>query len=175
MLHTVDNLLGRLATALTLLGMLVLLAAVLITVADILLRLFAGYSISGVVDLTQLAVMFAAFFAIPYAFKQGAHVFVSLLSDRFGATGQRLFECLALLLAGMFVTLVTWFSWQQAMLEISYGDVSQTLGIPKVYYWLPLLLGMGLSSLLCLSRLLLGLAALCPLRNGVAKGAEHVA
>ncbi|MFC6670787.1 TRAP transporter small permease [Marinobacterium aestuariivivens] len=171
MLQTVDRFLGQVATALMLLGMLVLLAAVLITVADILLRLFAGYSISGVVDLTQLAVMFAAFFAIPYAFKQAAHVFVSLLTDRFGPVGRQLFECLALLLAALFVILISGFSWQQAMLELSYGDVSQTLGIPKIFYWAPLLAGMSLSSALCLSQLALCLATLCRLHKGVTHGA----
>ncbi|TCK09332.1 TRAP transporter small permease [Marinobacterium mangrovicola] len=171
MLRSFDNLLAWVATALTLSGMLALLGAVLLTVTDILLRLFAGYSISGVVDLTQLAVMFAAFFSIPYAFKQGSHVFVSLLSDQFGPVGRQLIEVAGLVLAAIFVGLIDWFSWQQAMLELSYGDVSQTLGIPKLYYWIPLLAGMGLSTLLCMSRLMVCLAALCS--SNLRQGVEH--
>jgi hypothetical protein len=37
--------------------------------------------------------------------------------------------------------LLTWYSHKQALLQIGQGDKSQTIGIPIVWYWGPLLIG----------------------------------
>jgi hypothetical protein len=35
-------------------------------------------------------------------------------------------------------------------MQLEYGDVSQTIAIPMIWYWIPLLYGCLLSTLVCL-------------------------
>ena len=40
-----------------------------------------------------------------------------------------------------FMAAIGWFGLEQAQLQYGYGDVSQTIAIPMLYYWVPLLVG----------------------------------
>lgn len=156
-LSKLTKIINHLTDALAIVGMVILMLAILITVSDVLIRSFLGNSISGVVDLSQLAVMFAAFYSIPYAFKENSHVFVSLFTDNFSQLSRRFWALVADVFASGLMVLIVWFSFQQALLEISYGDVSNTIGIPKMYYWIPLLSGMGLAAIICICKVIISL------------------
>jgi TRAP-type C4-dicarboxylate transport system permease small subunit len=138
-----------------------LFLGVLMTVADIAIRHTIGGAITGTVDLMQLIVMWAALAAIPYGFIANDHVAVDLLTEKFSAPVQRWLSALSAVLGCIFLWAVFYFSTLQAWLEFGYGDRTQTIGIPMILYWLPMLAGMLLS----------GVAALA---NGIAawRGAE---
>lgn len=131
-------------------GMGFLLAAMLVTTADILLRKLNSQGIFGAVDIVQLMIMSAAFLSIPYGFMTHSHVAVSVIVDHFNRKGTALTNLLAALLATGFMLAIAWFGWEQAALQAGYGDVSLTLGIPKIYYWIPLLSGAALSTIVCI-------------------------
>lgn len=128
------------------LGVMLLVAATLITVGDIVLRQTARIALAGIVDVTQLLVMGAVFMTIPFAFFTASHIAVDLLVDRLPPRGIAVFKALGAAVAGAFMAACLVYGWQQAAQQHGYGDRSQTIGIPILFYWGPLLLGCGLSA-----------------------------
>jgi TRAP-type C4-dicarboxylate transport system permease small subunit len=131
-------------------GAALLLAGVLMTIADIAIRQTVGGSVPGTVDLMQLIVMWSTLAAIPYGFVSNEHVAVDLLTERFPTPVQRWLSVFSALLSCIFLWAVCYFSAQQAWLEFGYGDRTQTLGIPIIAYWVPMLFGMFISGLAAL-------------------------
>lgn len=139
-------------------GMLLLGCAALVTVADILTRRSLNVSVYGLVDLTQLFVMGFVFLSIPYGFMRESHVSVEFVTDALPPRALAWVKSLAALLGTALMLAMTNFSWSRAMQQMENGDVSQTLGMPFIWYWAPLLVGALLSvaaSLLQMMRFLL--------------------
>ncbi len=127
------------------LGMLSLLGAMAVTTADIILRKTEGEGIFGAVDIVQLLIMGAAFLAIPHGFITRSHVSISLVVDMLPPPAVALAGVLAAALGTAFMLAIAVFGYDSALMQYDYGDVSLTLGVPKIYYWVPLLFGAGLS------------------------------
>ncbi len=139
-------------------GIAALAVATGVTLLDIGLSLGGG-AVTGEVDLVQLGVMAAAWLAMPLAFLDDAHVSVDLLSARLPARIGRLLQGLGGLLSVALMALILRYGWDTAAQQLQFGDVSQELGIPVVWYWAPLLAGAGLSVLAALLKALADLAA----------------
>lgn len=118
--------------------------AALITLADVIGRRF-GLPIVGVVDLVQLFVMVGAWFVIPYAFLVGAHVSVDIVVNRLPPYLGAATRALAAILAVAIVSLMLRQGYAAFQTQLLFGDKSQQLGIPIIWYWIPLLLGLGVS------------------------------
>lgn len=145
-------------------GVLAYAAAAGLTVADIVGRQ-ANLPIPGVVDLVQLFVLAGAWLAIPYAFLTGAHVGVDLLVDTFPARLRAPLQVLARLAAIALLALMLRECHATLQQKMMFGDRSQQLGIPIVYYWVPLLVGVALS-------IMAAALTLLPARSAVAAGEE---
>ncbi|MCP4879742.1 MAG: TRAP transporter small permease [Gammaproteobacteria bacterium] len=126
-------------------GMLLLVFAVVVTFIDVVSRKTTGWSIKGVVEIVQLAVMCAAFSAIPFAFSAHKHVSVDVFAERFSVKVKAVTEALSLICSLTLMSSIAYFGTQQGLLEWSYNDTTMTLGLSKVYYWIPLVTGSGLS------------------------------
>lgn len=126
-------------------GVLMLVATMLMTVVDVLLRRTAQIAITGTVDITQLLVMAAVFSAIPFAFFTDSHVVIEFATDRLRPRIVAAFKMLAALTALGFLAAAFWYGWDAAAQQFGYGDRSQTIGIPILLYWVPLLAGFALS------------------------------
>lgn len=137
----------KLTRMLALLGTVALLVAVALTVTDIGLRSVSGLTVVGLTDIVTLCTMIGAMLAVPYGFAADRHVSVDLFTSRLPEVGQRVLGVAAALMALVVLSGVFWFSYQQMLTEIRYGDRSQSIGIPMMWYWLPLLVGMGASIL----------------------------
>jgi TRAP-type C4-dicarboxylate transport system permease small subunit len=135
----------RLTRLAALAGVAALCAAMLITITDILLRNVASHTIVGVLDMVQLCIMATAFLAIPYAFMVGGHVGVDLATDPLPPRALAALKGLASLAGLAFMGAVGFYGVEQAVLQHGYGDASQTIGIPILWYWGPLILGSALS------------------------------
>lgn len=160
LLSPINRLAHRLSRWLAWFGVVVLMGGVCITTADVALRKTINFSIPGTVDITQLTVMVCAFTAIPYAFATQGHVAVAILTDRLSPAGQLVAQLLAALLSAGLMAAVTWYGYETALREWGYGDVSLTIGIPKIWYWLPLVVGSALSILVCVLAAVRHVAAL---------------
>lgn len=135
----------------------------LVTVLDIVLRKAGLFSWPGTIDVVQLCIMTAAFLSIPFAFITDGHVSVEILSERLGPRGQAVLRVLAAALGLVFMVAIAYYGLGAAMDQVSYGDRSQTIGIPIIWYWLPLLTGAALS---VLATLLIFLRALLVVVTG---------
>ncbi|WP_020592980.1 TRAP transporter small permease [Kiloniella laminariae] len=132
------------------LAMLFLLGAMLVTTADVILRKLDGAGIYGTIDLIQLMVLSAAYLSIPQTFMSGSHVAVSIITDRLSQRPAALFQLIGALLSCCFMFAIVIFSFAQAKMQHEYGDISMTLGLPMIYYWVPLVIGSALSVLVAL-------------------------
>lgn len=140
---TLVNGVERLMTAMAIVGIVMLAGAIALVVVDIVRRRLFGGSVIGVIDITQLCVMAAAFWSIPFAFSRKAHVAVDFLAtDK--APALRMFVAIvsALLSFGL-LGLILWLAWGRAMDTLGNGDISQDLGIPMIWYWSVLLSGLA--------------------------------
>jgi TRAP-type C4-dicarboxylate transport system permease small subunit len=138
-----DQALGGLAF----LGVLALMAGVAALMVDIAARKSIGFSILGMIDLTQLAQMACVFLVLPLAFLRESHVSVDFITERFPPRVRAAVECFSALLAIALLVAILWYSWGQAMIQVGQGDRSVTLGVPMLWYWVPLLVGTFLSIL----------------------------
>lgn len=120
-------------------------AAALLTVANVIGRQ-VGLPISGVVDLVQLCVVGGAWLVIPYAFLTGAHVGVDLLVESMPDAVRVPLRVLASLVAIGLLILILLNCYETFQQQMMFGDRSQQLGIPILYYWVPLLYGVALSA-----------------------------
>ena len=127
-------------------GMLFLLGAMMVTTTDIILRKINTEGIFGAIDLVQLMIVAAAYLSIPHAFMTKSHVAVTILSDQMPKRAAALTGLAGMALSCAFMFSIAWFGYDQAALQHDYGDISQTLGLPMLYYWIPLLFGAGLAA-----------------------------
>ena len=108
--------------------------------------------------LLAVAHAFLGFFLVlPLAFLRESHITVDFLTDRLPARARAVIEALSALLGAALLAAILWNSIGQALIQLRQGDKSQTLGIPMIWYWAPLVVGMALS---LLAVLLVGLRAL---------------
>ena len=119
----------------------------LLTVADVLLRTFFRYPIQGMLGLVELGLACTIFVALPAVFLRDEHLVVDVIDHFVSKPLVRLLD-----LAGALVSLAVLvvMAWQMVPLARSmheFGDVTSDLSIPRIYYWIPVLLGVTASAL----------------------------
>jgi TRAP-type C4-dicarboxylate transport system permease small subunit len=117
------------------------LLAGLITCADIVIRNMGGQGILGTVDITQLLIVVAAFFTIPYGFMTDSHVAVDVAVNALPARGRALARLFSVALGGILMAGIGWYGIGQANTVALMGDRSQTIALPMIWFWYPLLAG----------------------------------
>lgn len=124
-----------------------LTATMMITVADVFLRKFFGYPVRGVLELVELGLACTIFLALPAVFLRDEHLVVDVIDHLAKKSVVRLLD-----LAGAIVSLVVLavMLWQMVPLARTmheFGDVTSDLSLPKIWYWVPVLLGLFASAL----------------------------
>ncbi|MDQ0313747.1 TRAP transporter small permease [Amorphus orientalis] len=137
----------RFTLYLALAGTAAFLVAVVLTVIDILLRSVSTLTVHGLTDIVTLCTMIGAMLAIPYGFASDQQVSIDVFTSRMSPRLQAGLRVFAALLGLIFLAGVTWFASGQMLTEYGYGDRSQSIGIPMVWYWIPLLTGIGLAAI----------------------------
>lgn len=138
----------RATIVLALAGTVAFLVAVALTVIDIGLRSVSSLTVHGLTDIVTLCTMIGAMLAIPYGFAADQHVSIDVFTSRMPRRLRQMLWIFAALLGFVFLGGAFWFALEQMTTAYSYGDRSQSIGIPMVWYWLPLLIGLGLASLI---------------------------
>ncbi|WP_299657413.1 TRAP transporter small permease [uncultured Tateyamaria sp.] len=149
-----DGFLLRLTSGLAVFGMCALVVAIAVVVGDIVWRRLGGGSFIGSVDLTQFSVMIAVSMAIPYTFATAGHVSVDLLTGIFSHRVNQALDICAALAGAVITAFLSWLSAGRAREIWSYGDVSQDLAIPMIWFWGALVAGLALSTIICLVRVM---------------------
>ena len=126
-------------------GITLLMLMTLVLMADISTRRTLNFAILGTIDLTQLAVMLAVFFSLPLAFLHESNVNVDVFTNRLPPRTLAALNCVVALLSAGLLAAILWYSFVQARIQHAQRDMSMTLGIPMLVYWVPMLLGTALS------------------------------
>lgn len=149
-------------------GVALLLLCAVLNVGDIATRRLTTFNLTGMVDITQLMVMACAFMCIPYTFMREAHIDVDFITTHLPPRINSALLGVWSLAGALFMAAVTWYAGVAALQAYVNHDQSTTIGIPIVWYWVPLLFGCVLSVLACAS---LVLAHWLRAARGAAKGA----
>lgn len=126
-------------------GALVLLACVAMTVVNVVMRNFLASSILGSVELTELAVVWAAFLTIPLCFAYGTHISVDFVTTNLGDRVQLTLRAIGTIVAGAVMLGYAWWGGQQAIEQIRSGQSTTTLGLGMAWFWIPVVYGTVLS------------------------------
>lgn len=124
-----------------LVGVLALMAGTAVLMVDISTRKTLGFSILGTIDLIQLAQVACVFLVLPLVFLRESHIAVDFIADKLPPKLHALVEIASALLGIALLAAILWYSWEQAAIQMRQGDRSVTLGIPMLFYWIPLLGG----------------------------------
>ncbi len=123
----------------------------LLTVADVVLRSLFAYPIRGMLELIELGLACTIFFALPAVFLRNEHLVVDVIDHLAPRPLVR-----ALDFAGVVVSLAVLAVMASQMVRLAramheFGDVTSDLSIPKLWYWVPVLFGVGASAAACLA------------------------
>ena len=123
-----------------------LAAMVLLTVADVLLRAFFSYPLRGMLELIELGLACTVFLGLPTVFLRDANLVVDVVDQLARASVVRRLRLLGVLLSLALLTVMAWQMLPLAHGMYEFGDVTSDLSIPKIYYWIPVLLGVVASA-----------------------------
>ena len=118
-----------------------LAAMMLLTVADVTLaRRRSTCRIRGVYELIELLLAATFFVALPAVFLRDENIVVNAIDDiaPMGADAQARF---ALLLSVMLLAIMAWQGLLAARDTFEFNDVTADLGLPRVWHWVALLVG----------------------------------
>jgi TRAP-type C4-dicarboxylate transport system permease small subunit len=124
-----------------------LAAMMLLTVADVALRAFLNRPIAGVYELIELGLACTVFVALPAVFLRDEHLVVDVVDQ---LAPPRLVRVLDLIGAAVSLAVLGVMLWRMVPLARDmqeFGDVTADLSIPKIVYWVPVLVGIGASAL----------------------------
>jgi TRAP-type C4-dicarboxylate transport system permease small subunit len=127
-----------------------LAAMMLVTVADVVLRAVGNRPIRGVVEIVELLLTCTFFLALPAVFLRDENIVVDVL-DNFLPKLVPLLKRIAALGAVVMLALIVWQGWISAKDTLVFGDVTSDLSIPRIVYWVPLLVGIAGAALAALA------------------------
>ena len=106
-----------------------LFAMMLLTFADVFSRKFLGNSITGAVELTELAMLVMIFCALPLASLAGEHIVFDLLDRALPSALLRWQQVLSHIITGAAFGGAAWAVWVRSMRTATLGDETATLEI----------------------------------------------
>jgi TRAP-type C4-dicarboxylate transport system permease small subunit len=118
-----------------------LAAMMLVTVADVVLRAVANRPIRGTFEIVELLLACTFFFALPAAFLRDEHIVVDVV-DGLAPRRVPLLKRLSLAIAVALLAAMAWQGWISARDAVAFNDVTSDLGLPRLWYWIPVLAGM---------------------------------
>ncbi|MBO8140722.1 MAG: TRAP transporter small permease [Firmicutes bacterium] len=109
---------------------LVLLALMLLTVADVTGRYVFNRPITGAYELTGLMTAVAVFFGFGYAHARKEHITIDLLYSRLGVKPRRLFDIFAMTVTLGVLLLLVWALYEHAGRTARGGHTTSVLELP---------------------------------------------
>ena len=135
-------------------GTVVLGVMVLLTVADVLLRLFLDRPIRGAFEIVEFLMVMVVFSAMAYTGLLRGHIVIQILSSRLPECPRAILDSIADLISIGFCCLLIWQGIAQAQMTRLRNDISGVLSIPVSPFYYVVVLGMVLMGLVFLANLL---------------------
>ena len=124
-----------------------LAAMMLLTVADVVLRSLFSCPLRGMLELIELGLACTVFIALPAVFLRDEHLVVDVIDKLLKPSAVRILDLIGALLSLVVLAMMAWQMLPLARSMHEFGDVTSDLSIPKIYYWIPVLLGVVASAL----------------------------
>jgi TRAP-type C4-dicarboxylate transport system permease small subunit len=119
----------------------------LLTVADVALRALFNRPIHGAFELVELCLACTIFIALPAVFLRDEHLVVDVVDQLARPALVRLLDLFGALASLAVLAVMFWRMVPLARDMQEFGDVTADLSIPKLFYWIPVLVGVGASAL----------------------------
>ena len=113
----------------------------LLTVADVVLRAVSNRPIRGMFELVELLLACTFFLALPAVFLRDEHLVVDLVdavAPRWVPWLRRIAEVIAIPV----LALMGWEGFKAARETLVFNDVTSDLAIHRLWYWIPVLIGL---------------------------------
>ncbi|MFN0163649.1 MAG: TRAP transporter small permease [Burkholderiales bacterium] len=123
-----------------------LMAMMLLTTSDVVLRKIVNKPLLGVTELVELALGLAIFMALPGVFARGSNIVVDVV-DTWLPDFSKLLRRIAAAFSLMALATLSWHMWRPLLDIISYGDTSADLQIPKIWFMAPAWAGVVVATL----------------------------
>ena len=120
---------------------LALAAMMLLTVADVALRSLCNYPMRGMLEIIELLLACSFFIALPASFLRDEHILVDMI-DPYAPAWVPMLKRIAALVTLIVTAAMEWLGWKNAQDTLIFNDVTSDLSIPRIYYWVPVLLGL---------------------------------
>ena len=143
---------SRVATACGAAAGVFLLAMMLLTVADVVLRAVSNYPIRGTFEIIELLLACTFFLALPAVFLRDEHLLVDVIDPLAPQWVPRL-RRFAEVIAIPVLALMAWEGWKAAAETLVFNDVTSDLSIHRILYWIPVLFGLVGSALAAVAML----------------------
>ena len=129
--HIIDIIVSTINQTMAVLG---LSLGVLLAFINVILRYAFDMSLTWAAELTNYLFIWAALFGAAYGFKQGAHISVSLIIEKFPPAVTKGFLMFANLVSIIYLALISYFGYQLVLMLVDFGEMSIDLEIPL---WIP--------------------------------------
>ena len=123
-----------------------LAAMMLLTVTDVVLRMFFRAPIQGTLELVELGLACTIFLALPAVFLRDEHLVVDVVDHFAKRPLVRLLDLASAVVSAALLALMAWQMVSLAQTTWEFGDVTSDLSIPRIYYWVPVLFGVVASA-----------------------------
>lgn len=125
-----DRALFKLESGLNLAAGLVILAVMLLSVANILLRKFFNWPVPGYIDWMISAVPLMAFLGISFTQRLGGHIRMDLLVSKLKGRALWVAELVGVLGILLITLVLIYGSWDHAMRALNFGDSTGDIRLP---------------------------------------------
>jgi TRAP-type C4-dicarboxylate transport system permease small subunit len=116
------------------------------TCVSLVLRYFTGFTGENDVGVMVIAFVASFFIALPAVTLRDQHVVVDMMDHVMGARAKKVMRWVGLLMTIAFLGIAFWQAIEPAMDKIRFGEHAMSVDINKFWFWLPLLIGLGLST-----------------------------
>ena len=122
-----------------------LAAMMAVTIVDVTMRNTINELVLGGVELVELTLVLTVFLALPETFLRNEHVTIDAIDLLVSPRVVKVLRCIGAFLTLLLLVLLAWRMVLPAIDTVTMGDLTSDLGIPLIWYWLPLLIG-GIAS-----------------------------
>lgn len=113
----------------------------LLTVIDVVLRSFLNIPIRGTFELIELFLAGTVFLGLPAVFLRDENIVVDIV-DYMAPRAVTPLRRIAEVIAVAIIAAMSWEGLKAARDAMEFGDTTSDLEIPKILYWIPVLIGL---------------------------------